>query len=464
MMTEINIDALVGPSHHFGGLGVGNLASQQHAHGISHPREAALEGLRKAALVASLGVPQFLFLPPPRPQLASLRELGFTVDSADQLTAALHTAPQAFSAAFSSAFMWAANSATVSAACDTADGRLHFTPANLISSWHRALEAVERRVDLQELFDPLSSLRFREPSTASTGSLLNCVIHAPLSAIVPLRDEGAANHMRLSDVSGQIGFNLFVYGQDTGASKTQTRFLPRQTLAACEAIARRHQLAPERTYYLQQHPQAISAGVFHNDVIATSHEHLLLHHELAFIDAEAELARLEKSFLGLTGGKLQRIQIPIEDLSLEDAVQSYFFNSQIVTPGRPKKLSPPQMVLICPHKCQKIAAAQRLIDRLVASPDNPLEDVHWVSLEQSMANGGGPACLRLRVPMKTEDVEQLPNALRLDTRLEERMAAAIERYYPESLNLQDFCDPAFIETLHSVSARLKRIVLNEASD
>ncbi|MEO8269543.1 MAG: N-succinylarginine dihydrolase, partial [Aureliella sp.] len=181
MFTEINIDALVGPTHHFGGLGVGNVASQQHAYRTSRPRDAALEGLRKAALIASLGVPQYVFLPPPRPRLTWLQELGLGVDSSEQLSAALELAPQAFSAASSSAFMWAANMATVSAACDCRDSRLHITPANLISSWHRAAEATERGSDLDRLL----------------GSLDNCTIHSPLSPIVPLRDEGAANHMRL---------------------------------------------------------------------------------------------------------------------------------------------------------------------------------------------------------------------------------------------------------------------------
>lgn len=440
MFTEINIDALVGPTHHFGGLGVGNVASQQHAYRTSRPREAALEGLRKAALIASLGVPQYVFLPPTRPRLICLRELGLGTDSSEQLSVALDIAPQAFSAAFSSAFMWAANMATVSAACDCRDRRLHITPANLISSWHRAGEAAERVGELNRLL----------------GSLDHCTIHSPLSPIVPLRDEGAANHMRVSDATGEIGFNIFVYGDDSELDSRDWRFLPRQTLAACQAIARRHQLDPQRTFFLQQHPAAISAGVFHNDVIATSHESLLIHHELAFCDAERQLQRLDESFRQATGTPLMRIEIPSSDLSLDDAVRSYFFNSQIVTPrASTTSCQTPRMVLISPRQCSEFRSTKLLIERLIASFETPIEDVHYVSLEQSMAGGGGPACLRLRVPLADGEIEQLPSQLRLDIQLEERLAAAIERWYPESLELADLCNLAYARELAQVAINLR---------
>ena len=440
MFTEINIDAVVGPTHHFGGLGVGNVASQQHAYRPSRPREAALEGLRKAALVASLGVPQYLFLPPTRPRFAWLKELGLSVDSSEQLAAALQAAPQAFSAAFSSAFMWAANMATVSAACDCRDGRLHVTPANLISSWHRGGEAAERGIELNRLLRSLDHL----------------TIHPPLPAIVPLRDEGAANHMRLCDTTGEIGFNLFVYGDNSARGTSDSQFFPRQTRDACTAIACRHKLDPQRTFYLQQHPLAISAGVFHNDVIATSHGRLLIHHELAFHDAQQELQRLDDNFRSATGMALIRIQIQTSDLPMDEAVRSYFFNSQIVTPPQSTLTNQvPQMVLISPQQCREIPSTRRLIDRLIASSENPIEQVHFVSLEQSMANGGGPACLRLRVPLAGHDIEQLPRKLRLDRPLEERLAAAIERWYPQTLELADLCDLAFVRELSQISVNLQ---------
>jgi succinylarginine dihydrolase len=444
MWTEINVDAVVGPTHHYGGLGVGNLASHQHAGLSSHPRAAALEGLRKAALVASWGVPQYLLLPPVRPRLDWLKQLGWDVGSASDLQPAWHTAPEAFSAAFSSAFMWAANAATVSAACDSGDRRLHITPANLISSWHRSAEADERRGDLARLFE----------------NLPHCTVHPPLPAIVPLRDEGAANHMRLSDASLKMGLNVFVYGDAGDNSLTPNlHFLPRQTRASCEAIARRHRLDPERTFYLQQHPAAISAGAFHNDVVATSHEHLLIHHQLAFVEAEAELTRLERTFQQCTGQRLQRIEIPAAELPLEEAIRSYFFNSQILTPRLKSGItSTPRMVLICPRQCQESAATQRWVESLVNAADNPIEEVHYVTLEQSMAGGGGPACLRLRVPLPEADLECLPSALRLDSRLHDQLEQLIEQWYPETLRLGDLCEQPLFAHLSQIPLRLRETI------
>jgi succinylarginine dihydrolase len=232
MVVEVNIDALVGPTHHFGGLGVGNLASQEHAYRVSSPRQAALEGLKKASLLASLGIPQFMLLPPVRPDVDFLRQLGFQGSLQEQLTTAFQSDSRALSAVFSGAFMWAANSATVSAAADTADGCLHMTPANLISSWHRASEASERAAELGRLFSNYQDFR----------------MHAAVPAIVPLRDEGAANHMRLCDRQGFHACNVFTFGSDN-PRESHSGFFPRQTRAACEVIARQHGLDSASTFY-----------------------------------------------------------------------------------------------------------------------------------------------------------------------------------------------------------------------
>ncbi len=223
-------------------------------------------------------------------------------------------------------------------------------------------------------------------------------IHNALPPLVPLRDEGAANHMRLCDDSGEIGFHVFVYGDDDRCR--QGAFMPRQTLAACQAIARLNQLKPERTFFLEQHPAAIQAGVFHNDVIATSHRSLLLMHELAFWQADAELARLKDAFQRATGSALNLIVVSNGELSLNDAVRSYLFNSQLITPAA----DPQAMILICAAQCERMPQVRSLIEGLIASADNPITDVRYVSLEQSMSGGGGPACLRLRLSLPATEI------------------------------------------------------------
>ncbi len=461
MLTEINIDGLIGPTHHYGGLGVGNLASLAHRDQISNPRQAALEGLAKAKLVSDLGIPQFVWLPPRRPNQQLLQSLGFSGQLNEQIAAAYQTAPRILSAAFSSAFMWVANSATVTPAADARDGRYHFTPANLISSLHRASEAIERKFGIANVF-----------SIADWH-----LLHEPLPGITALRDEGAANHMRLSDSTGEIGFNIFVYGEDDSVdAKARDRdetdsndqnssvFMARQTKTASEAIARMHRLDPETTFFLRQHPKAISAGVFHNDVIATSNEGVLLHHELAFVDADAELARLEKVFAERVGKPLLRIVVSNDTLRLADAVKSYLFNSQLLTPqSRSEESHSPRMVFVCPKQCQSIESADRLLKSFVADPSNPIDEVKFVAVGQSMAGGGGPACLRLRVPCDSRTLLQLPTIGRLSQRLYDDLAATIEKYYPDKVSLANFCDDRFMEHLEEIDVQLSKVVVCSAN-
>ena len=442
-LVEINIDGLVGASHHFGGLGVGNIASREHQNQESHPRQAALEGLQKAWLLKSLGVQQFVFLPPPRPRLDLLSELGFRGTIQEQLAAAREDAPQALSAVFSSAFMWMANAATVTAASDSLDGRLHCTPANLMSSWHRASEAAERAPQLTSLLSGID----------------NQQIHRPLPSSLPLRDEGAANHMRLCDQSGRIGFNVFVYGTDDCQTDQQppVRFFPRHTRAASQAIARLHQLPSDRTFFLRQHPHAIDAGVFHNDVIATSCDHILVHHELAFLQGESELSRLESQYEQTCGQPLLRMVISNSELPLADAVRSYLFNSQIVRPAATTgtRTDSPRYILVCPHHCQEIPAASKLIARWLADPHVPIDEVRFVRLAESMANGGGPACLRLRMILEADDVLRLSCKYQLSVELFDRLSAAIEQWYPPSLSLDELCSGEFVTQLNRIHSAMR---------
>jgi succinylarginine dihydrolase len=455
MLTEINIDGMIGPTHHYGGLGIGNVASLMHRNQVSNPRQAALEGLAKAKLISEMGIPQYIWLPPTRPNRQLLNALGFQGTLSEQIRESYETSPEVLSAAFSNAFMWAANSATVTPAVDAHDNRYHFTPANLISSLHRASEASERRSDIQNMFaDPDQH-----------------VIHDPLPSIHPLRDEGAANHMRLSDPSGDIGFNIFVFGEDSQLSEhsriaearlsqlSKPNFMARHSRAASEAIARRHGLNPETTFFLHQHPKAISAGVFHNDVIATSHEGLLIHHEDAFLDSDEELDRLEATFQERVGKPLLRIVISNRQLSLSDAVQSYLFNSQLVSPRlRPggRDATGPRMVMVCPRQCQAIESANRVLQELLASTTNPIDEIRYVSLGQSMAGGGGPACLRLRVPADERTMKQLPETGRMNSRLFDALSTIVEQLYPHEVTLASFTDNRFIKHLEAIELAIQQ--------
>lgn len=439
MLIEANIDALVGPTHHFGGLGVGNVASKEHANQASYPKKAALQGLAKATLIAELGIPQFVWLPPERPQMQLIDSLGCDGEVADKFRQASAVSPSTVSSALSSAFMWAANSCTITPSVDSRDARIYATPANLISSWHRFSEAEERSRDLAYLFQSIDGF--------------HC--HAPLSPIVPLRDEGAANHMRLCDSSGVLGVNVFVHGAEEGRDSGAS-FFPRHTRAASEAIASRHRLELDDVFFLRQHPDAISAGAFHNDVIATSHLSLLLHHEFAFLDEETQLTHLEQRFRAKTGQDLIRREVTDAELPLADAIQSYFFNSQILTP--PAKQG--AMLLVCPRQCEQIPTAKRLVDSLILDLKIPIDEVRFVDLEESMANGGGPACLRLRVSVTEEQLAAMNGCLRLDAELAGKLGEFIEQRYPDRFTHEDMLDASFLKEALVISREMRRQFAN----
>ncbi len=402
-LIEVQVDRLVGPTHHFGGLGVGNLASQQHAGQISNPQAAALQGLDKMKRVAQLGVPQVILAPQPRPDFEFFKRVGFDGTETERLRQAIQSDFRVLSASLSSSAMWVANAATVSAAVDNRYGVTSLTVANLVASLHRSIEPDVTYADLRQSMPP------------------GVKVMPHLFGGAEMRDEGAANHMRLGSSQNIAGIHVFVYGD--GSPAPQQRW-PRQTRAACQAIARQHGLHPADTFYLKQHPDAIDAGAFHNDVVAASHHDLMLYHERAFHNADATLAAIDQRYQQRFGRPLRREVVTSEQLSLDDSVSAYLFNSQIVSPGDTSRAP----VLVGPAQVRRHDQANRIVtdwcDRQLFSA------AIFVDLDQSMAGGGGPACLRLRVPMTPVEMSQIPESVRWSESLDQRLRQIIQETYP----------------------------------
>ncbi len=383
-LAEINFDGIIGPSHNYAGLSLGNLAATAHAGDISHPRAAALQGIAKMRHNLALGLAQGFFVPPPRPNGRFLKALG-AERSADRALLA---------AAWSASAMWAANAATVSPAPDTADGRCHLTPANLVTMPHRSHEWPDTAAQLALAFADRAHFALHDPVPPCFG------------------DEGAANHMRLCAAHGQPGLEIFIYGRGGGP------FPARQHEQASRAIARLHGLAPDRVLFIEQSPEAIAAGAFHNDVVAVANETVLLVHEQAFADPAAACDAIRERL-----AEAQIIVVPAADVTLADAVASYLFNAQLVTLGDGGQ------ALIVPLETRENAAVSRWLDGLLAG-NGPIRRVLPVDVRQSMANGGGPACLRLRVVADpaTIDPRFIATAARLDL-----VEAVIARHWPETI-------------------------------
>ena len=405
-LTEINFDGVVGPSHNYAGLSLGNLASTRNAGQVSQPRAAALEGVTKMRANLDLGLVQGIFLPHPRPNRAWLTELGTTIDAAGSALAAN---------AMSASAMWAANAATVSPAPDTTDGKCHLTVANLRTMPHRSHEWPATLAQLQLAFD-------------DTGHF---VVHAPVPPA--FGDEGAANHMRLAPAYGEPGVEIFVYGVSGGAFPT------RQHIEASQAIARLHRLDPARTLFAEQSEQAIAAGAFHNDVVAVANGPLLFAHEQAFADRDrliADFARLVPGF--------ELVEVPAAEVSLADAISSYMFNAQLVSPPHG------ETTLIVPAEARETPSVWAWLQRHLAG-NGPIRRVEVVDVRQSMANGGGPACLRLRVIADPAAVD--PRFLVDHARLD-RIAEVIERHWPAEIHNDNLQDVTLIHDIETARATL----------
>jgi succinylarginine dihydrolase len=432
MYQEVNFDGLVGPTHNYAGLSPGNRASIENRASVSSPRTAALQGLEKMFFLARLGVRQAILPPLARPKMSALRDLGFGGTDKAILQQAADQAPELLAACFSASSMWTANAATMAPSCDTDDGKAHFTPANLITNFHRSIEAADTAHLLRTIFTDQN--RF--------------VHHAPLPAALALSDEGAANHIRFAPSYGTAGIHLFVYGKNEDESVA--RYPRRQTLAASQAIARNHQLSKERIVFAQQHPSAIDAGVFHNDVISTGNLNLFLYHVSAFTDCDQIIARLERAYRAECGDTL--VHRKIDGFPLEEAVGSYFFNSQIVTDRAGK------MVLIAPEESRQSPKVFEAIQALIADKNCPLAKAEFLDLRESMRNGGGPACLRNRVVLSDEEIETLPPTVFLTASVYEQLKQWIEQNYRENLRPPDLLDPQLISEVRTALDRLTQIL------
>ncbi|HET9355633.1 MAG TPA: N-succinylarginine dihydrolase [Sphingomicrobium sp.] len=397
MIREINFDGIVGPSHNYAGLSLGNLASERNAGEVSRPRAAALQGIAKMRANLALGLDQGLFVPQPRPAHGWLASLGTSIGEAT---------PRIAANAMSASAMWAANAATVSPAPDTADGRCHLTVANLSTMPHRS----------HEWRSTLAQLRLAFVADAFA-------VHGPVPSF---GDEGAANHMRLAPNHGDPGVEIFVYGVAGGP------YPARQNVEASMAVARLHRLDPERCLFAAQNEEAIAAGAFHNDVVAVANGRLLFAHELAFADRDSLAQWCAERIDGF-----ELVEVAAADVPIGDAIRSYLFNSQLVT------LGDESMCLIAPSECAETPSVKAWIDAHLAS-NGAIRRVDYVDVRQSMANGGGPACLRLRVQCDPAEVD--PRFLVDDAKLDS-IVAVIERQWPEEIHNSQIQDETLVRSV-----------------
>ena len=402
---EANFDGLVGPTHNYAGLSYGNVASLSNARSVSSPRSAAKQGLKKMKALHDMGLVQGVLAPQERPDVYALRRLGFTGSDEQVLKNAYKKSPAIFQA--------------VSASADTADGRVHFTPANLTNKFHRSLEPEVTGRILQAMFS--DSKHFQH--------------HRHLPDNEHFGDEGAANHTRFCQDYGLEGVEMFVYGRYAfdGSKPAPVKYPARQTREASEAVARLHGLTDTSTVYVQQNPDVIEQGVFHNDVIAVGNQNVLFYHQEAFLDTKSKLNELEQKLQV----PMHFIEVPTAQVPVSEAVKTYMFNTQLVT------LEDGRMVIIAPTECEESDIVRTYFEDLV-SKNTPIKEVRYFDVKQSMRNGGGPACLRLRVAMNDVELKAVNQACIMTDTLFERLNTWVDTHYRDELSTADLADPQLL--------------------
>lgn len=430
---EINFDGMIGPSHNYSGLSLGNIASASNAGQVSRPRDAAIQGLEKMRLTLSMGLVQAVIPPLPRPCAKFLRKKGYE----GQLETVLHRvsreSPELLPIAWSASSMWTANAATVSPSSDTEDDRIHLTPANLSTMKHRSIEYEDTTSVLTKIFRSDDCF----------------VVHDALPTHARYSDEGAANHVRLCREHGSAGIEIFVYGREN-RDETKSKFPARQSLLASVAIAKSHKLNLDRTLFVRQSRQAIEAGAFHNDVVCVGNLDTLFFHEYAFEDTDTVIRRIKTASQNLF--ELKTIMVPEAEVPLEDAVRSYMFNSQLLqVPNKDN------FVLLAPKETYETPSTRVYCEKLV-DRNGPIQEVRYVDLRQSMKNGGGPACLRLRVAVKENELAKINPGVLLDEHKIDVLQDIVRNTYRETLHPNDLTDPKLVTECRTALSEIYQVL------
>ena len=430
---EVNFDGLVGPSHNYAGLSKGNIASTNNVGEVSNPRLAALQGLEKAKTLADLGLKQGVFAPHVRPHFQVLKELGFSGSETEIIEKAFKKAPEILAACYSSSAMWTANAATVSPSADTLDKKVHFTPANLNNKFHRSIEP--------HLTGEILKATFKDSD--------KFVHHKPLPQTPSFGDEGAANHTRFCSDYENPGVEFFVFGRyGLVQNKPEPKVFPaRQTLEASQAIARLHGLDEKKTVFAQQKPGVIDQGVFHNDVISVGNKNVYFYHEEALLEEQKTKDELLKAL----GSDFHFIKVPTDKVSVQDAVESYLFNSQLLS------FSSDKMAIVVPEECRKNNNVWNYLQELI-SEDHYVKEVKVFDVTESMKNGGGPACLRLRVVLTEDELKCVNPKTLLDDKLYLNLTDWVKKHYRDRLKPSDLSDPKLPTEIRTALDELTQIM------
>lgn len=115
------------------------------------------------------------------------------------------------------------------------------------------------------------------------------------------------------------------------------------------------------------------------------------------------------------------------------------------------------MTIVAPTEARDSRACRRFLERVVAE-DNPVRSIHYIDVNASMDNGGGPACLRLRIPLTERERSAIRGRIFFDAALGAELEAWVERHYRDRLEARDLADPSLLDEVRMALDELTRLL------
>ena len=293
---------------------------------------------------------------------------------------------------------------------DNIDNAIHITVANLNSMMHRSIEPKFTYKMLKRILNKKVNIN---------KSLLN---------LPNIGDEGAANHIRIAERHNVPGYQIFVYSSE---NISHAKTIERQSLIGSKLIARKNCVEDQRVFYLQQSNRAIRYGSFHNDIVSTANENIFIYHEEAFESTQelkvilAKLKKLVPNF--------KPIKILNSEIDLQTIVSSYLLNSQLIS------LPSGGMMFLLPSEVKQYPNCMQWLEKI--SAEEEIKKIKFIDVKQSMRNGGGPACLRLRMIFNENEISSVNKNFLLDDNKIDLLTNLIENKYRDRLQPDDLLDP-----------------------
>ena len=184
----------------------------------------------------------------------------------------------------------------------------------------------------------------------------------------------------------------------------------------------------------------------------SGNRNVYLYHQDAYLDTTELLDGFARYF---KDQPYYTIEVPRDQVSVQDAVDTYLFNSQIVDlPGTGMAQN---MAIVAPMECQDNSRVKTCFDSVIGA-ENPIQEVIYRDLRQSMRNGGGAACLRLRVVLSELEAQGVNPACVMSQSLYDTLDGWIERHYRDRLHPEDLADPALLNEVRTALDELSQIL------